>query len=199
MSSCEIARQHGIHQETAWFFQRKVQIAMSSSIECEELSKIEKIIELIIQSFEIKPTQISDEMIVDHSKTRYNQFRPRNKNSSKRSVPNTQEKKSTMKIKQKLDSQMIITHKENRAKRTFHFLDFYFPDLHLVCPIFRLFNLKNWLLGVHHKVSLQHLNKYLGEFLFKLKNRRITRKLPLVLVNSFMKHDRVPYFSIVAP
>jgi len=33
MSSCELARQFGVHQETAWFFMRKVQLAMKS---CEE-------------------------------------------------------------------------------------------------------------------------------------------------------------------
>lgn len=30
MSSCEIARQYGIHQETAWYFRRKVQHAMKA-------------------------------------------------------------------------------------------------------------------------------------------------------------------------
>lgn len=31
MSTCEIGRQYGIHQETAWFFKRKVQKAMQSA------------------------------------------------------------------------------------------------------------------------------------------------------------------------
>jgi hypothetical protein len=31
MASTEIARQHGIHQESAWFFKRKVQLAMQAS------------------------------------------------------------------------------------------------------------------------------------------------------------------------
>ena len=30
MSSCELARQFGVHQETAWFFKRKVQKAMQA-------------------------------------------------------------------------------------------------------------------------------------------------------------------------
>jgi hypothetical protein len=199
MSSCEIARQHGIHQETAWFFQRKVQLAMSGSIECEELSSMEKIVDLIIQSFENKPNRISEKMIHEHSKTIHNQFRPSKKNSSKRSILNPQEKNSPVKKKQKLDLKMIISHKEKRAKRTFHFLNLACQDIHMVCSIFRHFNLKNWLLGVHHKVSLQHLKKYLGDFLFKLKNRRALNKIPLVMIKSFIKHDRVPYFSIVAP
>jgi hypothetical protein len=32
MSSCEISRQYGIHQETAWYFRRKVQRAMQSLV-----------------------------------------------------------------------------------------------------------------------------------------------------------------------
>ena len=32
MSSCEISRQYRIHQETAWYFRRKVQRAMQSLI-----------------------------------------------------------------------------------------------------------------------------------------------------------------------
>ena len=32
MSSCELARQFGVNQETAWFFRRKVQEAMKCSV-----------------------------------------------------------------------------------------------------------------------------------------------------------------------
>lgn len=32
LSTCEIARQYGIHQETAWFFKRKVQQAMGAEV-----------------------------------------------------------------------------------------------------------------------------------------------------------------------
>jgi hypothetical protein len=43
MSSCELARQFGVHQETAWFFKRKVQLAMKS---CEEGHQLAENIEV---------------------------------------------------------------------------------------------------------------------------------------------------------
>jgi hypothetical protein len=51
MSTLEISRQHGIHQETAWYFKRKVQEAMSA-LDSDLLGGLVEADETVIGGFE---------------------------------------------------------------------------------------------------------------------------------------------------
>ena len=37
-----------------------------------------------------------------------------------------------------------------------------FPELHIL-----IMNLKNWIRGIHHRISKKHLKRYLDEFFFR--------------------------------
>jgi hypothetical protein len=199
MSSCEISRQFGIHQETAWFFQKKVQLAILANTQLEESHNIQKIIDHLLQAIKNE----TEAAPIAKKKEEGNDGNCRSEiweqGVLKKTHPNLLKKQLTIKKKKKkIELRNLITHQENRAKRTLHFLNMSFPGLHKILPIFKLYNVKNWLLGIHHKVSIQHLNKYLCEFLFKWLRRRTIKKSPFVLIHEFVKHSRTAYSAIIS-
>jgi hypothetical protein len=198
MSSCEIARQHGIHQETAWFFQKKVQLAMMANTEGVEFLNIQKIINDIIELLENKLDQSSAVVVFGEDDILKSGSEFCSEGLSSRSASDLGKKCRRSKKNYKLNLKRLITHREERAWRSFHFINLSSPSLIKIWPVFKLFNLKNWLRGIHHKVSMQHLKNYLGEFLFRLINRRATRKLVVSLISGFIKHAQVPYTAIIA-
>ncbi len=68
-----------------------------------------------------------------------------------------------------------------------------FKELH-----WYIFNLKNWLRGIHHKVSKAHVQAYINEFNFRFNRRNILKKCPESLLQMFMKLPWLPYSQIVA-
>jgi transposase-like protein len=198
MSSCEIARQHGIHQETAWFFLKKLQISLLDNNQDEEFSEIQRINEHLIQSIKNDSNEVIADQIIQEKRQHHDKFDNRCKGSQKRVLSSFQSNIKQVKRKREVGLKKLITHQEERAVRTFHFLNLSNPNLYKFWPIFRRYNLRNWLIGVHHKVSIQHLIKYFAEFLFKLKYRQVINKLPLFLIREFVKHHRVPYLTVIA-
>jgi hypothetical protein len=197
MSTLEIARQYGIHQETAWYFKRKVQLAMSQingPLEVEIL---------------LKP------MRLEGDEPRYTFD-----TSQSRSFSN---KKSSKKIKKQKELPM-----GKEMKITFnkiHFDSSYTKGT--VCRIYRtkgrvittqrislgfknitdhrnmelfwyLHNLKRWMIGVHHRISLNHANYYFNEFQYRFERRhRLKTSFP-TLLQGMIENSLTTYNSVKA-
>lgn len=58
-----------------------------------------------------------------------------------------------------------------------------FPHLH-----WHIFNLKNWLRGIHHSVSTQHISAYLDEFNFRFNKRNHKNRLNSLLAQMVKLH-----------
>lgn len=46
-----------------------------------------------------------------------------------------------------------------------------------------IFNLKNWIRGIHHKISVKHLQNYLDEFHYKFNRRNNIPSCPARVLN----------------
>lgn len=67
------------------------------------------------------------------------------------------------------------------------------PQIHRM-----IFNLKNWLRGIHHKVSDAHLQQYLNEFFFRFNNRNQINQLAKLILGTMTFHLWMPYKSAIA-
>lgn len=63
-----------------------------------------------------------------------------------------------------------------------------FPTIHNL-----IMNLKSWIRGIHHSESLDHVQKYLDEFCFRLNRRNLMDKMPMLILNRIVqtKHTKV--------
>lgn len=198
MSSCEIARQYDIHQETAWFFGKKVQSAMSANSDVDELFQIQKVVDDLLLSIKKEQGCIDVSPLISiGDRSERNSEKPTQRRSTKSKSKISKESINSKKGR-KIYVEMLISHQEQRAQRLYHFVNLSCRGLNKTLPIFKHHNLKNWLLGIYHKVSLQHIKKYFGEFIFKLTFRRSMKKLHFLVIQKFVHLSPMPYFSIIA-
>ena len=61
-----------------------------------------------------------------------------------------------------------------------------------------IFNLKNWIRGIHHSISPDHLQRYLDEYYYRFNRRNSIKSLPKRVMNRMIKADWLPYSSAVA-
>lgn len=61
-----------------------------------------------------------------------------------------------------------------------------------------IFNLKNWIRGIHHSVSAEHLQQYLDEFYYRFNRRNSIKSLPKRVMNRMVKAEWLPYKSAIA-
>jgi len=208
MSSCEIARQHGIHQETAWFFKRKVQVAMKS-YEQKPLQQLVEVDETLIGGYEAgkkgrsrglkKPVMIGLEIgSYDSKKGRSQLLRAKTVCINDYTIET---------LKCAIDATIsedavIVTDKwgayEKASSDRAHIgilseKGSNMPEIHRL-----IFNLKNWLRGTHHHTSSGHLQNYLDEFFFRFNFRNVINSLPEKILKIMIKSDHRPYISLVA-
>lgn len=208
MSTCEIARQHGIHQESAWFFKRKVQLAMQAS-DTGLLKVIVEADETLIGGFEAgaqgrshgkkKSIFITVEIGAYVGKLKRSQMlRAKavcidnysiealadgiNETISEDAIVVTDRWGSYIKAVGERKHLDILSDKGKSM-----------PEIHRL-----IFNLKNWLRGTHHNVSADHLQCYLDEFFFRFNYRNAIQTLPNKMISAMIKHSKTPYISLVA-
>lgn len=208
MSSCEIARQHGIHQETAWFFKRKVQTAMSL-YDQKLLSKLVEVDEALIGGYEKgkqgrskgakKPVMMALEIGELDPKT------GRHKLLRAQTISIDDYSSDTLKdaIDKVIDDQaVIITDRWQSYPKAIgdraHLgilseKGSSMPEIHRL-----IFNLKNWLRGTHHHISKAHLQNYLNEFFFRFNFRNIINSVAKKILNKMVSCGHTPYLSLVA-
>ena len=205
MSTMEIARQYNLHQQTAWYFKRKVQLAMHSS-STPLLEGFVQIDETSIGGYEKekpgrshgkkKMVQVAMELVVKKGDVQVQ--------SARAKVIDDFSAKEMGTAIDKMVSQTATVHSDGWSSYPkavgdrVHFADnsdggANFPQLHRY-----IFNLKNWLRGIHHKVSLEHLQSYLDEFNYRFNRRNQIPSCPIRLLNYFVKLPWYPYRQAVA-
>lgn len=160
MSCCQISKQYNIHIQTAWYFRAKVQLLMSGK----------------------RPLNFSYYM--KHS-VKLNNL------GSKNTIIVRLESNSNKKIKTKISG--ISTNMEQlegvnwgkerwsamrgknyrprKSKKCSEIeLNFRNSDRHYTTQMY-LLNMKNWISGVHHFVSMRYLERYLREFQYRYDRR----------------------------
>ena len=68
-----------------------------------------------------------------------------------------------------------------------------FPELHIL-----IMNLKNWIRGIHHKISKKHLKRYLDEFFFRFNRRNFLDKLPIFTIDKMINHKPKPVMLTIS-
>lgn len=63
-----------------------------------------------------------------------------------------------------------------------------FRELH-----WHIFNLKNWIRGIHHKVSEYHAQQYLNEFCYRFNSRNYLRSNPQNILKRMTNSPWLPY------
>ena len=56
-----------------------------------------------------------------------------------------------------------------------------------------IFNLKNWIRGIHHKISPEHLQSYLDEYHFRFNRRNYAKQSPELVLSLMAKHPWMSY------
>lgn len=208
MSTLEISRQHGIHQESAWFFKRKVQAAMSA-FDDEKLSGLIEADETVVGGYEPgaigrssgkrKSVEVALELGAEIEKLGRAQLI--------RAKGTVIADYGSQEISQALDKMValeavVVTDQWTSYPKAIG------ARVHLAIPsdkgqampeIHRLiFNLKNWIRGTHHRLSEFHLQAYLDEFFCRFNFRNTLNSLPYRIIKKMTEHNWMPYKSVVA-
>jgi len=61
-----------------------------------------------------------------------------------------------------------------------------------------IFNLKNWIRGIHHHVSVSHLQSYLDEFNYRLNKRYLGNRIVFGLLSVMCSMQEIQYLSLIA-
>ena len=208
MSTLEISRQYGIHQENAWFFKRKVQAAMQSQGRTK-LSGIVQVDETVIGGFEpgavgrSKGKRRCIQIAVEIEPTDDGAGKVKMINACAVIIDDYSSKELSSGMEKMLDENAAVITDEwtaypNAVGGRFHITlpsdkGNSMPEIHRL-----IFNLKNWIRGTHHKVSGQHLQSYLDEFFYKFNRRNCLEILPKGILRSMIKHPWLPFKLAVA-
>ena len=206
MSSCEISRQYGIHQETAWTFKQKVMRAMA--VDPCVLSGSVEIDETVVGGHEKgkpgrshgrrKSVQVAAE--IEYPEEEGNPVIKR-----ARSLPIHGYAASDMApaINQMVDDTALVTTDGNLAypkalgKRD-HLVFLSENGANFQLLHWHIFNLKNWIRGTHHKVSGKHIRYYLEEFHFRFNYRNFIQRAFNSVVKNMLNLPWMPYKQLIA-
>jgi hypothetical protein len=202
MSSCEISRQYGIHQETAWYFRRKVQRAMQSLV-IQSLRDNVEVDEAMIGGVETgrkgrskgkkRKIQIAAEVgYPEDDKPAYL------KRAGAYMIDDFSATSLGKGLRNMVHKDAVITTDgwsgyQPVAKDFWHevFLSNKGDNFKLLH--WHIFNLKNWIRGVHHKISRAHLQSYLDEYHFRFNSRNHLKSNPNLVLSLMVNHDWFPY------
>ena len=203
MATTEIARQFSIKQQTAWFFKRKVQQAMKSGGTQMLFDNVE-IDETVIGGAEKgspgrsygkkKKVQVAIEVEYPTDPSE----KPKIKNANAVVIDGYSSDDLKKGIEKMIDVQALVTTDGWKAYETavggrWHesFPSSSGENFELIH--WHIFNLKNWIRGIHHHVSLKHLHCYLQEFHYKFNRRNRIQTCPCQLLKTMTKEPWLPY------
>lgn len=208
MSTCEISRQYGIHQETAWYFKRKVQQAMGSHTD-KCLTSFIEVDEVIIggagQSKQGR-NKGQKKIVLMGLEMEYpeeDEDRPIMKRTNMTLLNNYSAQELKRGINKIADEDAVVCSDQwtSYPKAVGQRMHVSFPSdaganfqhLH-----WHIFNLKNWIRGIHHKISEGHAQRYLDEFSFRFNSRNFSKSNPFQIIKTMCKLPWMPYSSAIA-
>ena len=207
MASTEIARQHDIHQETAWYFKQKVMRAMAAG-SSPLLHTMVEVDETVIGGYEKgkpgrshgKKHKIRLAVEVDYPE---GEGEPRIRGADARVIIDYTAEELGRAIDQMVDKEAVVSTDGLRSyERAVGQRDHLpwpsdsganFEKLHWM-----IFNVKNWLKGIHHRVSKEHLKYYLAEFFFRFNNRNWIQQCPDRILKRMVCLPWMPYKQLIA-
>jgi ISXO2-like transposase domain/Transposase zinc-ribbon domain len=204
MSTMEIARQYGIHQETAWFFKRKIQQSMKSDGE--------KLLEDVV---ELDETAIGghdkDAPGRSHGKKKLVQVAVEIDRQTESDNPKPFLKRAYAKLIKDYSSEELKTAIDSTVGSTaivitdnwssyssavgdrLHAPEYSDGGANFQLLHWHIFNIKNWIRGIHHKISHKHAQNYMDEFHYKFNRRNAIASCPGRVLNRIIKHDWFSY------
>ena len=201
ISTCELARQFGVKQSTAWFFKRKVQQAMNSTGEYL-LSGIVEVDETVVGGKEKgkqgrshgkkKIVQIGIETDANNKgksiiKRAYGKIIDGYDNHSLKVGLNAMVDKKTTVITDKWSAYPAASIEyQHQSKYSDQGANFELLHWHI-------FNLKNWIRGTHHHISNEHAQHYIDEFHFRFNRRNFSQSSAIILLKRMIKIPWLPY------
>lgn len=204
MSTMEIARQFGIHQQTAWYFKRKIQSAIQNGDHTKLKENVE-VDETAIGGYQQgapgrthgKKQMVQVAVEMDYSTNKTND-KAMIKNAGATIIEGYSSENLAQGIEKMVDQSAIIITDEWSAypgavgeRMHIQFKSANgenFQELH-----WHIFNLKNWIRGTHHKVAPFHLQKYLDEYHYRFNRRNNIRSCPSRLITRLMRSPKLAY------
>jgi len=201
MSSCELAKEIGCQQKTAWAIKAKLQQAMASSEQFELKGDVE-VDEFIVGGFEAAApgrTHGQKSLVVLALERRVDE---NGRETMGRAYARKIDSASANALKAIFDKHISTDAKvktdgwrgyaplkaEWQIKQELSAKGANFKDLHI-----HIMNLKNWLRGIHHKCSSQRLQHYLNEFHFRFNRRAFMNSIWEKLIQRAMVTPPFPY------
>lgn len=202
MATTEIARQFDIHQETAWFFKRKVQQAMLTSHK-PLLGRSVEVDEFVIGGPEPgmpgrslgKKKKVEVAVEIDYPE---DDGEPRIRGADAHVLGGYSAQELSVGIEAMIDKEALVITDGNPSYRKAIGNRTHLPllsngGLNFVKLHWHIFNIKNWVRGIHHSVSAAHLKCYLDEYHYRFRNRNRLTAIPSMLLHQMVKTPWLPY------
>jgi DNA-directed RNA polymerase subunit RPC12/RpoP len=204
MSTMEISRQYGIHQETAWFFKRKIQQSMKPDGE----NLLEDVVELDETAIgghdkgapgrshgKKKLVQIAIEI---DRQTESADPKPFLKRAYAKLIGNYSSDELEIAIDAMVSPTAIVISDKwssysSAVGDRLHAPEYSDDGANFRLLHWHIFNIKNWIRGIHHKISHKHAQNYLDEFHYKFNRRNQVQTCPARVLNRFMKNEWFSY------
>lgn len=204
MSSCELAKEFGCHQMSAWLLKAKYQNAMKSSDKYPLEEQVE-VDEFLVggfnegergRSLESKQLVVlAVEKVVDKKGkiTIGRAYAKVIQNASAKQFKPFFEQKIDINSKIKTDGWRGYwpLHKDWTIEKQLSKKGKGFPELHV-----HIMNIKGWLRGIHHKCKGNRLQNYMDEFHFRFNRRGFLDSILYKLIGRAMDMQPVTYQSI---
>lgn len=199
MSTTELGAEVSVQQKTAWLFKRKVQVAMKQNnndklkgnVDADETMlgfhtdrkhggrNLQKR-EAVLMSAEILSDGRTGNLRMQHIENFEAptlKYALKDMISSEASI-RTDNYCSYRTIQREMDHLRIEQSKNGKG----------FEEIHR-----QIMQFKNWIVGIHHKWSKQHLHAYLDEYVFRFNRRNVRRNIFNSVISRMMNQIPHPY------
>jgi transposase-like protein len=191
ISSLALSREYNLNPKTGYNFKRKIQLSMKSS-EAHPLEGLVHVDEFVIGGKESGCPGRSGESEKQRVVVAVEIRKSKKKLQMGRAYALTIKNYSSIELKKLFDKHIsdkakIVTDgwtgykpisESYKIKQTYSEEGRNFPTIHTL-----IMNIKCWIRGIHHSVSLNHVQHYLDEFCFRLNRRTLVNKMPIFMLN----------------
>jgi len=197
MSTTELGAEVGVQQKTAWLFKRKVQVVMKQNDKDKLIGKIDADETLLggytkkhrgrslerKQAVLVTAEQLEDGRTGNIRMLHIENFKADTLKFALKAMVSNEAMIRTDKMRsyQKLKKEMTIKPIKSRYGKGME-------ELHN-----QIMQFKNWLRGIHHKCSAQHLHAYLDEYVYRFNRRNARQWIFNEVIEKLMHQIPHPY------